>query len=353
MMKFGIFDHVMGRPDAGPHSTLEEHLEQVEEADGLNFDYYFVAEHHARGEFNTTPSPNCFISAASQRTRRIRLGPLVLMVPLYHPIRILEEISMMDQLTNGRLEVGIGYGTGPRELRPYGVDPEKKLAMMLEAIAMLKKIWKEGGVDHEGEFYRSLNSGLPVPTTIQKPHPPLWYPCNSVGPIPWAAENNMAVPALTTFEDYRSRLRGMFDLYKSKWRSSPEFPNRPPLAFSSVIYVGETDSEARREAIEDIRRFWRIWSDTSSKKNVNPELKSRLSSLVDYDYDDDTEGRIIVGSSKTVASHLSSIFRDTGADCFLGEFAFGYLPHKKVLKSLKLFSDEVVPTLLDETSIGR
>ncbi|MBI4258376.1 MAG: LLM class flavin-dependent oxidoreductase [Thaumarchaeota archaeon] len=336
---------MMSRQGAESSIILEEHLEQVEQADKLGLDYYFVAEHHGRGEFNSTPSPNCFISAASQRTRRIRLGPLVLVVPLYHPVRILEEVAMLDHLTSGRLEVGLGYGTGPRELLTYGVDPGRKLEMLLEAFGLMKQAWSQGGVSHQGEWYKSVDAGVPVALPLQKPHPPLWYPCNGPGPIPWAAENNMAIATLTTFDNYRARLREMFDLYKSSWKPSDKKLARPPLSFSSIIYVSETDRKALEEATEDIRRFWRIWFGTSSKINVDPEAKRRLESLVNYTFDSDKERKVIVGSCETVASHLASIFHDTGADCFLGEFSFGYLPQKKVLSSMELFAKEVIPML--------
>jgi alkanesulfonate monooxygenase SsuD/methylene tetrahydromethanopterin reductase-like flavin-dependent oxidoreductase (luciferase family) len=126
-VSFGVFDWI----DRGtqPLSQLyEERLQLLAAADEAGFFCYHLAEHHAT-PLGMAPSPALFLTAATQRTRRIRLGPLVYLLPLYDPLRLIEEVAMLDQLSGGRLELGVGRGVSPYELRNFGVDPENSRAM--------------------------------------------------------------------------------------------------------------------------------------------------------------------------------------------------------------------------------
>ena len=134
-VSFGVFDWI----DRGtqPLSQLyEDRLQLLAAADEAGFFCYHLAEHHAT-PLGMAPSPALFLTAATQRTRRIRLGPLVYLLPLYDPLRLIEEVAMLDQLSGGRLELGVGRGVSPYELRNFGVDPENSRAMFDEALAVL------------------------------------------------------------------------------------------------------------------------------------------------------------------------------------------------------------------------
>jgi alkanesulfonate monooxygenase SsuD/methylene tetrahydromethanopterin reductase-like flavin-dependent oxidoreductase (luciferase family) len=130
-LSFGIFDHVDRGP--GPLAEFyENRLKLIEAYDRAGFYIYLVAEHHST-PLGMAPSPSVFLSAVAQRTKRLRFGPLVYTLPLYHPLRLIEEICMLDQLSGGRLEFGVGKGISPIENRYYGLDPENAEAMFGEA----------------------------------------------------------------------------------------------------------------------------------------------------------------------------------------------------------------------------
>src|ERR1700757_233066 len=134
-VSFGVFDWI----DRGtqPLSQLyEDRLQLLAAADEAGFFCYHLAEHHAT-LLGMAPSRALFLTAATQRTRRIRLGPLVYLLPLYDPLRLIEEVAMLDQLSGGRLELGVGRGVSPYELRNFGVDPKNSRAMFDEALAVL------------------------------------------------------------------------------------------------------------------------------------------------------------------------------------------------------------------------
>src|SRR5262245_46947483 len=132
---FGLFDWI-DRTATPLHQLYEERLRLLEVADTAGFFCYHLAEHHAT-PLGMAPSPALFLAAAAQRTRRIRLGPLVYLLPLYNPLRLIEEVSMLDQLSGGRLELGVGRGVVPYELRYFGVDPDETRAIFDEALAVL------------------------------------------------------------------------------------------------------------------------------------------------------------------------------------------------------------------------
>src|SRR5215471_20284609 len=128
---FGVFDWI-DRAAEPLHRLYEERLQLLEVADSAGFFCYHLAEHHSM-PLGMAPSPALFLSAAAQRTRSIHLGPLVYLLPLYNPLRLIEEVAMLDQLSGGRLELGVGRGVVPYELRYHGVDPDDTRAVFDEA----------------------------------------------------------------------------------------------------------------------------------------------------------------------------------------------------------------------------
>ena len=186
-LRFGIFDWLddAGRP---LEEIYEDRLHLLELADRGPFHAYHLAEHHGT-PLGLAPSPNIFLSAAAQRTRRIRLGTLVNVLPLYEPVRLWEEVCMLDHLSGGRLDVGIGRGGNPYELANYGIAAEEAGARYLEVWEVLRGGLSEGRVDHQGARYPRRASTPLRP--LQQPYPPLWYPTSNPQSIPFAGEQGL------------------------------------------------------------------------------------------------------------------------------------------------------------------
>ncbi len=150
-VEFGLWDWIDRR--AAPLDRIyEERLQLLEYADGAGFYCYQLAEHHAT-PLGLAPSPSLFLSAAAQRTRRLRLGPLVYLLPLYHPLRLLEEICMLDQISGGRLELGVGRGISPYELGFFAVDPQESRAIFLEALEVILRGLTSQRLTHQGKYF--------------------------------------------------------------------------------------------------------------------------------------------------------------------------------------------------------
>ena len=172
MLKFGIFDHL--DTDGSPlGSFLDNRLRLLELIEQASFQAYHLAEHHST-PLGMASSPSVFLAAAIQRTRRIRLGPLVYVLPLYHPLRLYEEICMLDQLSGGRLTVGVGRGGALIEHQRFGIDPAVAPAMYQEAFAVLMRAFESDVLNFEGRFYNYKDYVIQV-KPVQQPHPPIWY----------------------------------------------------------------------------------------------------------------------------------------------------------------------------------
>src|SRR4029450_189993 len=148
---FGLFDWVDRRQ--GPLGQLyEDRLRLLEAADAAGFAGYHLAEHHST-PLGMAPSPSVFLAAAAQRTIRLRFGPLVWPMPLHHPLRLIEEICMLDQLSRGRPELGFGRGAAPIELEYYGVDPQDAQEIYAEAVELVLKGLTHKVLDFEGRRF--------------------------------------------------------------------------------------------------------------------------------------------------------------------------------------------------------
>src|ERR1700704_3299254 len=171
-LEFGVFDHV-DRHDQPLGAFYEDRLKLIEAYDRAGIYGYHCAEHHST-PLGMAPSPSVYLSAVGQRTKRLCFGPLVYTLALYHPLRLAEEICMLDQMSRGRFLLGIGKGISPIEGGYYGVDFKNADEMFAESFAIIMQALTTKRVDFAGEFFRYKNVPFEV-ECYQKPHPPLWY----------------------------------------------------------------------------------------------------------------------------------------------------------------------------------
>src|SRR5262245_34729954 len=212
-MEFGIFDHV-DRSHLPLADYYEERLAIVELFDRAGFHSYHVAEHHST-TLGMAPSPSVFLAAVAQRTKRLRFGPLVYPLPMYHPLRLAEEICMLDQLSGGRLELGIGRGVSPHEMEYFGVDPALSQPAYFEAFEILIKALTGRTLDHDGKFHRFRDVPIEL-HPVQQPHPPLWYGAPHAQAIPWAAQNSVNVVCNAPVRV----VRAVTDSYRAEWAAA-------------------------------------------------------------------------------------------------------------------------------------
>jgi alkanesulfonate monooxygenase SsuD/methylene tetrahydromethanopterin reductase-like flavin-dependent oxidoreductase (luciferase family) len=340
-VQFGIFDWI-DRNQLPLPDLYEQRLQCLEYADEAGFYCYHLAEHQAT-PLGMAPSPSVFLSAAIQRTRRLRLGPLVYLLPLYNPLRLVQEICMLDNMSRGRLEVGVGRGVSPYELAFYNVTPQQSRTMFREALDVLISGLTNAAVSYAGEYYSFKDVRLHL-EPCQRPYPPLWYPTDNTNSIQWLAEEGF-----NTITHYppMATMRDLFDLYKRVWKEHCSNPKRlnahvtdPKYGIVRHLYVAETDAQARSEAkaafadfIDNFNYLRLVNGDTSGRAAYLADFEARLA-----------EGLHIVGSPETVKTRVQEHLRITGSNYFVGSFFFGTLTREQTLRSMRLFAEEVMPT---------
>ena len=236
-MEFGVFDH-LDRDDQTLGDFYRARLEIVEAYDRLGFYGYHVAEHHAT-PLGMAPSPSVFLAAVAQRTRRLRFGPLVYALPLYHPLRLIEEICMLDQMSGGRLEIGFGRGSSPSELVYYGQDPTLAQKIYAEALELVLQGLTQPVLIFHGEFFHVDDVPMEL-APLQKPHPPIWYGVHAADSAARAARMGMQVVSL----DPLPATCTAFDSFRAAWCEARGAAPLPLMGLGRFIVVAETDARA-------------------------------------------------------------------------------------------------------------
>lgn len=333
-MKFGIFDHV---DDSG--LPLPEHfsarLQMVEAYDAAGFHGYHVAEHHGT-PLGHAPSPGVYLAAVSQRTSRLRFGPLVFLLPLYHPLRLIEEIGMLDALSGGRLEFGYGRGISPIEMGFYGVDMTEQQARSEEAFEVVMKGLTSERLSHDGRFFHFDDVPIMQPPT-QKPHPPLWYGTNSPASVERCAEARLNMVTLLAGEPMRRMIEG----YRAAYAASGGAPEGMPLlGVGRHIVVADSDEEALAIARPAFARWRASFVHLWEQRGVNNPLVRSFPK--DWDAVE-AAGTACAGSSEKVRAFLQRDVELGGYTYLLAQLAFGNMSVAQVTRSARLFGQEIMP----------
>lgn len=339
-LQFGIFDW-LDESGRGIGETYGERLRMLELADRSGFYAYHLAEHHAT-ELSTVPSPHLFLAAAAQRTTRLRLGPLSVILPLYEPIRLLEEIAMLDQLSNGRVELGLSRGSTGEHIEN---DPDKAREMFSEALEVILQGLQTGEISYRGTHYR-YDGAISRLKPLQKPYPPLWYPTSNVASIPWVAQNGINTAFSVHLAPTFDRVVEMAQRYRAEYQLSGLNAHvaEAKVGFSVHIHVADTDRLAQQQARPAFELFQHNFTYRYVRRGA-PERYAARGSFAD----ELASGRIIVGSPATVRNQLAEYVQRSGVNYVLGVFAFGSLGIEEVLNSMSLFASEVMPALGRQT----
>jgi alkanesulfonate monooxygenase SsuD/methylene tetrahydromethanopterin reductase-like flavin-dependent oxidoreductase (luciferase family) len=211
MIEFGIFDHI-DKQSQPLSATYADRLQVLEAADQAGFYSFHVAEHHGT-PLCMAASPSVFLAAVAQRTRRMRFGPLVYLLPLYHPLRLIEEVCMLDQLSGGRLDLGVGRGVSPIELGFMNVDAAETPERFKEELEiLLLGLKNQGHLTYHGRFHHLEHVPIEF-EPVQKPHPPIWYPTSAADRIPWVAERGFNTVLQAGGEGLKSRMERYWEVW--------------------------------------------------------------------------------------------------------------------------------------------
>jgi alkanesulfonate monooxygenase SsuD/methylene tetrahydromethanopterin reductase-like flavin-dependent oxidoreductase (luciferase family) len=355
-LEFGIFDHQERRRDVPLDQQYNERLDLVAEADRLGFYAYHLAEHH-QSPLCMAPSQSLFLAAAAQRTERLLLGALVYLLPFYHPIRLIEEISMLDNLTGGRLQVGVGRGISPLEHTFWGHEPDSSHDRFSETLAVLVAGLTSDRLSHTGTYFQF--DDLPMELAPkQRPYPPFWY----AGNVEHAARYSMNFIGSGTIK----RLPETVARYRELWheagaagtRLNPHVPD-PKIGSARHLFIAETDAEAEAVA----RRAWRAYHHNFPKRGyetaehappaggATPARAAGPSLGGDFDLARKVEAAL-VGSPDAVRAYVQQYAAESGSNYFVGAFQWGDITHEEAMRSLRLFGTEVMPHIAQGSAVA-
>ena len=344
-MKFGLFDHIefADRPLA---QTFDERLRFIQLADSAGFYCVHLAEHHC-SPLNMVPVPGVFMGAIARLTKQIRFGPMVYLLPLYSPLRLAEEICMLDHLSNGRMEIGVGRGVSPFELGFHKIDHDKSRDIFIDAYECLKAALSQEMFSYEGPSYSYKDVPMAL-RPLQSPMPAFWYGSSNAIGSQWAGEHGMHFAS----NGPTARAKANIDVFREALAKrggaaspKPEFAGGTAIGASRQIVVAETDAKARaiaKPAAELHIRHLNWLRD----HHASPEFANRLVVPVGGTFEDNLrEGTMIAGSPQTAVAELEKQIGELGINYLLSYLFFGNMAAGDAERSLQLFASEVMPKL--------
>jgi alkanesulfonate monooxygenase SsuD/methylene tetrahydromethanopterin reductase-like flavin-dependent oxidoreductase (luciferase family) len=333
-MRFGVFDHL---DDSG--LPLERHFEErlrlVEAYDRGGFYGYHLAEHH-NTPLGYAPSPGIFLAAVAQRTKALRFGPMVYLLPLYHPLRLIDEIAMLDQMSGGRFLWGVGRGISPVEVGFYGVDFKSGANQFREAFEVIRRGLAENSLSFHGEFYDFTDVPI-VLKPLQKPHPPLWYGLGRPESIPWCAAN--AANWITRRP--AREVRELVERFRAEWKRSGRAASELPfLGVNRHIILAESEGEA----LEVARRGYPAWRGHMGLLWHRYGVPFPLEAALPPDWEAfQAQGDAIAGTPSMVRDYIAAEIAATGVTYYACDFAFGTISPEEAMRSVALFIEKVMP----------
>lgn len=344
-LHFGIFLLTNVPEWSTEHEAIHKGIEQINLADELGFEEAWVAEHNAR-RYGIVSSSQVMLASVAGTTKNIRLGSGVTRLPMNHPLKLAEDFSLLDVISNGRLNFGIGKAYDLLEFQAYGIDPAERDERYQETFEIIMQGWRTGKINYKGKHFSVPGEGehaeeiqlMPMP--VQKPHPPVYIMVSQTEEsLRYAAREGFAfvLGQMPTWE----HMAHLVNVYREEARNSGFSYDDidANIARSSqlkAIHVSDDHATAAAEYEKGLMWYLSILSNRA-------KVGLGLTELSFQDYLD--KGAIILGSSDDVAQQLEDYKKATGIGGLVGWFDAGSQPQDRVLRSMTKFAREVRPQL--------
>jgi probable F420-dependent oxidoreductase len=313
--------------------TFEDTIQECERAEAAGFDSIWLGEHH--NSQTLYPTPLLGLAAIASRTRRIRLGTGVLLLPLYHPLAVAEEAAMVDVISGGRLILGVGAGYAPEEFAAFGVPIRERGSRMDEAVPLIQRLWTEEKITHQGRHY-GLTDATVGPRPVQRPRPPIWF-AGWVEPAirragrlgdAWLGGPSARLDEVAT----------CVRLYREARQAAGRDPDGGELALMRYAFVAESVERAHAIAGPAFMRSFEAtyfrWPHPVVKRPPGELTVARLA-----------EDRLILGDPATCIAQLRRFSEALGLTYLVCRVSAPGIPREAARASLDLFTQEVMPAL--------
>jgi alkanesulfonate monooxygenase SsuD/methylene tetrahydromethanopterin reductase-like flavin-dependent oxidoreductase (luciferase family) len=340
-MRFGFFDQLPCPDGFTEHQRYQDILAQIDLADTLGYDTVWLGEIHFIRQFSILADPLLALAAAAQRTRRIRLGTAVTLLPLHSPLKIAEEAAICDVLSDGRLEFGVGRGIA-RHYPSYGIPPEESRARFEEALDFILAAWTSDTFSFDGKFFQARDLAL-VPRPLQTPYPPVRIAANSPDTFPFAAGRRMPIFASPLINPPEKLKAGL-----AVYRQGLPAGQYGDTALAFPLHVAASRDEARAQSEPGLMRFLQVATEAALPPAEDPksfeafrQVRERMSRVTFADMDREIG---VFGDPAFCVRRIRELREEYGFDEFIGYFNQGGLMDPGLVReTMTLFAHEVMP----------
>ena len=347
-MHFGVFVEEL-RHGASEAGAFRDVFETAERAEAWGIDCVWLGEIHFTPTRSVISASLQVASAIAARTRRVRIGTAVQVLPLNHPLRIAEEVATVDHISEGRFEFGIGRSGVVRTYDTYGVPYGESQARIREALDIIRQAWKGEPFSHRGEFYR-IESATVSPRPYQVPHPPIRMAATSDETFP--AAGRLGLPIFIGLRATEiSDLQGQLAPYREAWREAGH-PGDPSVYLRIPVYVSPTAAGAREEPRESLSSFFARQSELArlavGRAGAGPADRRRMQAerMAALSYDDILARKVVAGTARGVIDRLTELRDRLRIDGIVVEpNPGGRIPPALETRSLQILTHEVIPAL--------
>lgn len=346
-MKFGLFYQLPCTAEQQTPHRYQQTLEQIQYADNLGFDTAWLAELHFNPRFSVMPAPLIFAAVIAQHTKRIRLGTAVALLPLQHPLRTAEEAAVVDILSQGRLELGVGRGEIAIHFQGLDIPLDEGRARFQEALSLIQQAWTRDTFSFEGKFFRVPETSM-VPKPLQQPHPPLRVAANSPETAVFAGEHGYPIFVASPINRNNS-LPEHIGRYQTAFRRAGHDVQTEDVAITFPVFVADSMSNVRQHVEPSFLNYFQAISiqaclgarDDSAQYDYLRAISKRVASLT-WEHIEATTA--LYGTPSTCIEKLQQIVAECRMDQLICWFnPGGLVPHREVMTSMRRFAEEVMP----------
>lgn len=348
-MRFGLFFQAPDAPGQSHAERYGEMFERIALAESLGFDVAWLAELHFGGAFSLLSNPLMVVPVIAQRTKRIRIGTAVSLLPLHHPLSCAEQAATADLLSGGRLEFGVGRGSIPSQFHGFGVSVADNRGRFDEALEIIRLAWTQERVNFRGRFYE-VDDVAVVPRPVQKPHPPIRIAVHSAESFAHVAATGLPIYSGTTTTPL-PQLREYMALYRTRLAAAGHAWRSDQMALMFPIHVGATGAAAREAMRAGVRKYYEnlrtIFAQLpDSYAEHLPRLRIIEETLANLPFDKFFRDQAIFGDAAEVVDRLQAAREEFGLSQIIGWFDQGsMLPREEAERAMRRFAEHVMPKL--------